>query len=161
MKKQINYNKVVNYDKETKEITVLDYVFNDSDHFKGAVGTIFEPVSREEYEDRTDEDNVIEYLIDSGMELPKEFKRGGFEQLYNAMYNNGELEDFIFDTSYSELWDELREVLNLSLEEAHIFNCVGGGRCFDKSFQGNVNPELSEIIREHESKPDKKFFYQK
>lgn len=35
---------------------------------------------------------------------------------------------------------------------AFIFNCSGGGRCFVSDFQGNVNPELSKIIREYESK---------
>lgn len=150
-KEETIYNKVVNFDKETKEITMLDRTFKHSDGFKGAVGTIFEPISRDSYDETMDEDNVIEYLIDSGIELPKEFKRGGFEQLYDAMLNNNELEDFMFDTSYREMWGELREELGLDEEEAYIFTCTGGGRCFDKNFQGNINPELSAEIRKFES----------
>ena len=61
------------------------------------------------------------------------------------------LKELFFDLSYSEMWDELREVLNLNENEAYIFNCVGGGRCFDKDFQGNISPELSKVIREYEN----------
>ena len=151
MRTQIDYNKVVNFDKETGEIVVLNYIFNDNGGFKGATGSTFEAVSLSEYNERTDEDNVIEYLIDSGLELPKDYLRGGFQEMYEAMEASGEIEGFMFDTSHSELWDELREVCGLSEGEAYIFNCTGGGRCFDKDFTGNVNVELSQLIREIEA----------
>ena len=151
MKTETKYNKVVNYDEETGEITVLYYTFNHNDNFKGATGTRFEIVSKDEYDAMMSEDNVIERLIDCYVDgIPKEFKRGGFNHMYADM-DDDERESFMFDTSYSELWDYLREELNLTEDEAYIFNCVGGGRCFDKDFQGNVNPELSEIIREFEA----------
>ena len=150
-RQETKYNKVVNFDKETNEITVLDGTFKYNDGFKGATGSKFEPISKDEYNDRMDEDNVIEYLIDNGIDLPENYKRGGFQELYEAMEANDELEDFIFDCSYRKLWDYLREELNLSEDEAYIFNYTGGGRCFDKDFQGNINPELSQIIRDIES----------
>ena len=150
-KQETKYNKIVNFDEDTKEITVLDGIFKYENGFKGATGSKFEPVSRDEYEDRTDEDNFVEYLIDSGIDLPDNFKRSGFEGLAKAMIANDEVEGFVFDTSYNELWDYLREELNLSEDEAYIFNCIGGGRCFDKDFNGNINPELSILIREIES----------
>ena len=150
-RQETKYNKIVNFDEDTKEITVLDGIFKYEDGFKGATGSKFEPVSRNEYEDRTDEDNFVEYLIDSGIDLPNNFKRSGFEGLAKAMIANDEVKDFVFDTSYNELWEYLREELNLSEDEAYIFNCIGGGRCFDKDFNGNINPELSILIREIES----------
>ena len=150
-RQETKYNKIVNFDEDTKEITVLGGIFKYEDGFKGATGSKFEPVSRDEYEDRTDEDNFVEYLIDSGIDLPDNFKRSGFEGLAKAMIANDEVESFVFDTSYNELWDYLREELNLSEDEAYIFNCIGGGRCFDKDFNGNINPELSILIREIES----------
>ena len=150
-KQETKYNKIVNFDEDTKEIIVLDGIFKYEDGFKGATGSKFEPVSRDEYEDRTDEDNFVEYLINSGIDLPDNFKRSGFEGLVKAMIANDEVEDFVFDTSYNELWEYLREELNLSEDEAYIFNCIGGGRCFDKDFNGNINPELSILIREIES----------
>mgnify|MGYP001556407101 FL=1 len=150
-KQETKYNKIVNFDEDTKEITVLGGIFKYEDGFKGATGSKFEPISRDEYEDRTDEDNFVEYLIDSGIYLPDNFKRSGFEGLAKAMIANDEVKDFVFDTSYNELWEYLREELNLSEDEAYIFNCIGGGRCFDKDFNGNINPELSILIREIES----------
>ena len=150
-RQETKYNKIVNFDEDTKEITVSDGIFEYEDGFKGATGSKFEPVSRDEYEDRTDEDNFVEYLIDSGIDLPDNFKRSGFEGLAKAMIANDEVKDFVFDTSYNELWEYLREELNLSKDEAYIFNCIGGGRCFDKDFNGNINPELSILIREIES----------
>ena len=150
-KQETKYNKIVNFDEDTKEIIVLGGIFKYEDGFKGATGSKFEPVSRDEYEDRTDEDNFVEYLIDSGIDLPDNFKRSGFEGLAKAMIANDEVKDFVFDTSYNELWEYLREELNLSEDEAYIFNCIGGGRCFDKDFNGNINPELSILIREIES----------
>ena len=149
-KEQTNYNKVVNID-EDGEITVLDYTFIHSADFKGAIGNIFYPVSKKRYDEKTETDNVIEYLIDSGLELPGHFERGGYAALVDAMEANDEIEDFMFDTSYRELWDELRKVCKLTEDEAYIFECVGGGRCFDKDFQGNVNKPLSKIIRKFES----------
>ena len=150
-RQETKYNKIVNFDEDTKEITVLGGIFKYEDGFKGATGSKFEPVSRDEYEDRTDEDNFVEYLIDSGIDLPDNFKRSGFEGLAKAMIANDEVENFVFDTSHNELWDYLREELNLSEDEAYIFNYIGGGRCFDKDFNGNINPELSILIREIES----------
>ena len=108
-RQETKYNKIVNFDEDTKQITVLDGIFKYEDGFKGATGSKFEPVSRDE------------------------------------------VKDFVFDTSYNELWEYLREELNLSEDEAYIFNCIGGGRCFDKDFNGNINPELSILIREIES----------
>lgn len=61
------------------------------------------------------------------------------------------LKELFFDLSYIELWDYMREELNLSEDEAYIFNCSGGGRCFDKDYQGNYNEDLSQLIREIES----------
>ena len=135
-----------------KEITVLDGVFKYTDGFKGATGSIFEPVSKEQYDEACEEENLIEHLMDSGIELPDTYKRGGFKELAEAMINSDEVEQFMFDTSYSELWDYLREATGLDENEAYIFNCVGGGRCFDADFQGNMNEELSKVIREYEAK---------
>lgn len=151
MKTENKYNKIVNFDKEKNEITVLGSTFIYSDNFKGANGTTFDIISQSEYKERMLKQNVIENLIDSNIELPEEFKRTDFNGLYKAMKQNDELESFVFDTSYNELWEQMRTELKLSKNDAFIFNCSGCGRCFDKDFQGNVNPKLSIIIREFES----------
>ena len=148
MRNQKEFNKVVNYDNETGEITLLDYVFSDN-NFCGATGTKFIPVSKTEYKERTSKKNVIEQILEVG--VPESFQLTGANGCYKAMKENNEIESFIFDTSYSELWDYLRMELKLNNTNAFIFQCVGGGRCFENDFNGNVNPELSEIIRKFES----------
>jgi len=148
-RQETKYNKVVNI-AEDGEITVLDGVFNYKDGFKGATGSKFYPVSKDEYNDAIEDENVIDYLVDSGIELSVYQKRNGFAGCVEQMDEN-EKSSLMFDTSYSELWDYLREECNLSEDEAYIFNCVGGGRCFDAKFKGNVNTELSAIIRKYET----------
>lgn len=151
-RKETQYNKVVNFDKETNEITVLDYTFDDTLHskpFKGATGSKFEVISKEQF------DETIEPYLDDDKELliymAENFGDLNRQMIENVDSSEDALKELFFDLSYAELWDYLREELNLSEDEAYIFNCTGGGRCFDKDFQGNINPELSLIIREIES----------
>lgn len=143
MRKETKYNKVVNI-AEDGEITVLDYIFFDTLHnkpFNGATGNTFYPISKAEYEERTTRENVMQYLDDSGI---------GAKQAFDIL-ENGDYREIMFDTSYKELWDYLREECKLDDDSAYIFECTGGGRCFDKDFQGNINPELSELIRKAEA----------
>lgn len=64
---QQDYFEVVNVDKESNEIIMLDYVFNHGDNFKGATGTRFEPVTKREYKEQMSKDNVIDRIIDAGI----------------------------------------------------------------------------------------------
>lgn len=145
-KEQIDYNKVVNIE-EDGEIHVLNYVFNHGS-FKGAVGSRYYPVTEEEIQDRiseyeADTEAYEEYLWDASGD------RDWAKQ--HSKYNSREdLLHMMFDLSDEDFWPELREQCDLTEEQAVIFGCTGGGRMFDKDFQGNVNPELSEIIREYE-----------
>lgn len=152
-KKETKYNKVVNFDKETNEITVLDATFKYNDGFKGATGTRFTPVSKQEYDTVIDmsSDEIADYLIENGFELPKKYLKGGFMEWADDFEDDDKLSLF-FNLSYSRLYDSIREQVGLTEDEAYIFNCTGGGRCFDSNFQGNVNPELSKVIRKFESK---------
>lgn len=160
MQKETNYNKVVNI-ADDGEITVLDYTFVYSTDFKGATGHTFYPISKAQYKSQTTLKAIEERLRDSVNEedIPMEFRAGEtriyknpFRRWAKAIIENNEAEEFIFDMSYSELWDYLREVTGLNDKDAYIFECTGGGRCFNADFNGNVNPELSSIIREFETK---------
>lgn len=144
------YNKVVNI-AEDGEITVLVDVFEYKDGFKGATGNKFYAISKEDYLSGIEDENVIEYLINSGIELTNEQKRRGFESIVDEM-GEDEKADLIFEQSCSGLWGYLRKECKLDLDSAYIFEYVGGGRCFDSNYQGNVNPKLSAIIRQYESK---------
>ncbi len=159
-KHEIKYNKVVNIDKETNEIQVLDYVFNRGDNFHGATGSRFEPVSKKEYRERMKKENVIDSLIDSGLieieynhnqEIKEKMQRASALVLYDAMKEANELESFCFDLSYQDtMWNELRKY-GYPANQFPVFNCSGGGRMFDNKFKGNVNPELSKVICEYET----------
>lgn len=149
MRTSRTFNKVVNFDKETNEITVLRDVFSYDDGMRGAVGSKFEALSEDqiqevigEYED--DDKELLIYMAENFGEINRDI-------IENIDSSRDALIELFFDLSYENLWDELREQTGLSEEESVIFNCIGGGRCFDKDFQGNVNPELSKIIREYES----------
>jgi hypothetical protein len=143
------FNKVVNYVANGK-ILVLDYVFKDNDGSKGAVGSIFYPISMKEYKKRTSKKSVIEYLKKHFSE-EKIKSKGGINKFYNLIRDSGTIEQTLFVTLHNELWNSIRNELNLDRESAYIFDCVGIGRCFNKHFQGNINTELSKIIREYES----------
>lgn len=148
MREQTDYNLVVNV-AEDNEITVLDYVFIHSDSFKGATGSVFYPISTREYEDRKSYNS----LKDSYKWLWQEAVASSRteEGLENWLEEQDFDDDFLFDTSYSGLWDYLRS-FGFPEEDYPIFECVGGGRCFNSDFQGNINPELSIIIRKYENK---------
>jgi len=144
-RKQTDYWQIVNIDKDNNEITMVDYVFDHGDGFKGATGSKFEAVSKEEFKERTKKDNVMEYLVEAGL---------GYAQALDAYKEakaNGVmgLAELMFDLSYKEHWDKIRQH-GYPETKYPIFNCIGGGRCFDKDFEGNVNPELATIIREYE-----------
>lgn len=150
-RKQIDYNKVVNFDSETRQITVLSYVFDYGDGFKGATGSIFEPISKQSHDEAIEDENIIDYLVDSGIELTQDQKRDGFSGVVATM-DDAERSSFMFDLSYQELWPMLRKSCGLNEDEAYIFNCIGGGRCFDADFTGNKNKPLSKIIRQYETR---------
>ena len=72
--------------------------------------------------------------------------------VYKAMKENDEIESLIFDNSYKNMHDSIRKQIGLNQKDAFFFDCTGGGRCFKNDFQGNINPELSKIIRKFEKK---------
>jgi hypothetical protein len=159
MKEQINIYKVVNHDKETGEIEVLDYVFcdgniKDKDVFKGATGTRFEAVSEEQYNDQTSKDAIMERLEGcyNMRDLPDFAQQAALEAIYERMDAAGEIESFAFDLSYqNEVWDELRK-LGYPEDKYPVFNCTGGGRMFTAPYKGNMSEELNALINKYESK---------
>lgn len=152
--KRIYINKVVKVEGNT--ITVLESAFDDGDGFKGLVGTSFEPISKAQYKERTKLSEVEDYLRScvSENEVPDKFlytdsgniSKNPYKRWAKAIKEADELGYVMFDTSYEELWDYLREELNLSEEEAYIFNCIGGGRCFTAQDKFTHNKELEKYL---------------
>lgn len=156
---RVTYNKIVNVS-EDGEISVLGTTFMYKDGFKGVTGNTFYPISKTYYKQMTTLSEIegrLRNAVPEG-EIPYEYREhetGYYKNPYRRwaqdIKDNDEAGSFMFDTSYSELWDMLRDELDLSENEAYIFECVGGGRMFDKNFQGNCNTALSDIIRKYEN----------
>lgn len=146
--KRINVFEVVNIDKETNEISVLDELFDRGDGFKRAMGIRFIPISKAEYKERTSKKEVIEKIMDCYTEALN-YNRA--EKIYKEIKQACELTEFVFDLSYRELWNKLREH-GFNQKEYPIFECIGYGRMFDADFKGNINTHLSEKIREYEKR---------
>lgn len=152
-KEEIKYNKVVNI-AEDGEITVLDYVFKYRDSFKGATGSKFEPITESKLQEvisdyEGNDKELLIYFAENFGELNRQI-------IENLDSSREALIELFFDSSHSDLWDYLREEMGetdpTSENYPVLFNCIGGGRCFDAKFKGNKNPELSKIIRKYESK---------
>lgn len=158
MRQETKYNKIVNI-AEDGEITVLDGVFTyyfptiefaseTKTAMKGATGSTFYPITEDDIQERIGEyedDNMefLKYLADSFGSITS-------EMIDRVDTTREVLIEHFFDTSYDEeLGDYLREALGR--DDIVLFECTGGGRCFNKDYQGNTNPELSIIIREFES----------
>lgn len=159
MRTAIKINKVVKV--IDNEITVLDEAFDYGDGFKGLVGTRFEPISKAFYKQQTTLSAIEEKLQDcvNEDEVPNEYlyldsgkmSKNPHKRWAKAIKEAGEAEQFMFDTSYSELWGDLREQLGLTEKEAYIFNCTGGGRCFNSDDKFTHNVELEKYLEYEKS----------
>jgi len=140
--KREKINKIVKVD--GNEITVLNESFEYADGFKGLTGTVFEAVSKSEFY------NVLEPYLDNDTEtliyLAENFGCLGREIIEGVDSSKEALTELFFDTSYSDMWDYFREELNLSEDEAYIFNCIGGGRCFRADDKFTYNTELEKYL---------------
>ncbi len=147
MGKATKYDKIVIL--KDNKFTVLNESFKHSDDFKGLMGSRFEIVSKQEF------DETIEPYLDDDKELlcyyADNFGEVTADMIRNVDSSEDALKELFFDLSYSEKWDYFRKELNLDEEEAYIFNCVGGGRCFSKGMEFTHNKHLQHLINEFES----------
>ena len=135
-------------------IYFLDYTFEDGD-FKGAVGTVLDPITKNYIDSITNED-WIEYSREIWVEA---VKSGSTEQsledyaesIKNESENQGQLYPG-HDDSYTELHDEAKKYFDSNVE---TFNCCGGGRCFDlellNSFDKVIDQSLIDLIKSYET----------
>ena len=135
-------------------IYFLDYIFEDGD-FKGAVGTVLDPITPEYIENITNED-WVEYSRDlwkSAVETNS--TEDSLEDYAKLIENDSEISGLLYpghDNSYSELYDEAKKHFDYEIE---TFNCCGGGRCFSfellNSFDTVINQNLIDLIKSYET----------
>ena len=135
-----DYNKVVAYGED--EIYLLDYTFNYTDGFKGAVGTIVSPVTEQEYNERLSREGLAEtaeciWRADAGSTFGTELG----------------LEEWI-DENLEELRESAIDLQDLEVLEAaglHYFaaEIIAAGRVFHEGWDKGltvVDRDLLEVI---------------
>jgi hypothetical protein len=135
--KQTNINKLVGRS-EDGDYYWLDYVFEDGEELRGAVGSVFRPVSEAQKEETMSLDNAKERFVDIWAEAARDRRteQGLEEFVQDIIAVDGE--EAFFDFSYYHNSCEIAKVYNSELpenteesEKAEFSECVGGGRCFN------------------------------
>lgn len=126
--------------------------------FRGVTGTVLRLISKAEYEERTDPENIAEYLGDVWREsvAAGSTDLGLTEWAAEAYRHDGD--DLIFDlSSYSEgeeLIKYLARIDEIDPEEYCDFcECIGGGRIFGHSHKavvGRTGESIFDYIYEPE-----------
>ena len=129
------------------EYYYLDGVFEYTDSFKGATGSVMRPVTPEEAEQRRED-------WDDGDEMWKQAVEAGNTTLgadeWHEMVMDVDGDEVIFDFSYCDTYGE--DLLERLGEEYELVECRGGGRCFDYDMKWDelFNTKLWEMIRQYE-----------
>jgi hypothetical protein len=145
---QKTYNKLVA--RKGSEFYILEYIFNDDEEFKGAVGSVHVPISREEYDYRTSIEGVAERYEDVWRDMVANDKETrGLDDFAKDIINSDGAEA-VFELSSPEIRDQIQSKIGHT--EYPAFECVGGGRCFnyDDKFDEVYEPKLMKLIRDIE-----------
>lgn len=129
------------------EYYFLDEIFEYGPDFKGATATVLRPVPKDEYDERSDPENL----------------REEYRELWQQAVEHGDTDDGLddwmeyvdaapyWDDSGTQYHDRIRE-LGFSEEDYPVIECTGGGRSFDKNgargqqFDEVYNAELLKEI---------------
>lgn len=138
---------------------VCDYVFDDGE-FRGAVGSTFQPIDKDGYE--TMHNSSSEEVKDRFHDLwAGAAKDGRTEESLEEFCENilaCDGDDALWDLSYSNYaWDLIRDAIpELTEDEYPVFECVGGGRCFDPNMQWDelYDAETWALICKYERRED-------
>lgn len=118
---------------------ICDTLFEHADDFKGATATVLCPVTRNDYEDRTDPYNsdTIEYFEEC---WKMAVQAGATTDSLEGWVENVLMVDddeAVFDFSGYEYWELLRETVpELTEEDYPVLECIGGGRSFSPECSG-------------------------
>lgn len=129
------YNEILGRD-EHGSVIVLDDVFEYDYGFKGATGTRFEIVSREEVEEAIEPGNFEDYAREIWrMEVAEGVTESGLEEWTEHYFETEEEKiEYLYDSSYPHMHPAIREAFNVP--EDAVINCTGGGRMFPGALEG-------------------------
>ena len=159
-RKETIYNQIIGI--KDGNLVLLNYIFDNGNDFKGATGAYFEVLSQDEAERLTDDfdgDELWRMAVAAG-DTTLGLDDWTAEYIYACKLDG--LDFPMQDNSYlNELSRALNDLSEENLEDLHfyyencglsyedyIFNCVGGGRCFDANDKWDVvfRPDLLEKI---------------
>lgn len=129
------YNEVLGRD-EHGSVIVLDEVFEYNNGFKGATGTRFEIVSREEVEEAIEPENFEGYVHEIWqMEVSEGVTTAGLEEWTEHHFETDEEKiGYLYDNSYSHLHPAIRKAFDVA--EDAVIHCTEGGRMFPDALEG-------------------------
>ena len=144
-RKEVFYNKLIG--KIENEYYFLDRTFDEGKNYKGAVGTIVEVLTEEEYNERVEDyfepENMKEFWQQAVERDKTELSLEGWISL--VIENDGE--EIAIEEGTEEQTDTLKELLG----EDKVFktDIRSGGRCFYKDMKWDklYNKELWEVIK--------------
>jgi hypothetical protein len=155
-KNQKTYNILVGL--RGSEFYVLEYTFDYGDGFKGAVGSIHVPISRDEYDYRTSIEGVAERYEDVWRDMVANGKetRGLDDFVKDIINSDGD--EAVFELSSLDVVKQIRDKTGYTEDEYPVFEYIGGGRCFysDDGFDEIYEPKLLKLIRDIERPEPKK-----
>lgn len=129
------YNEILGRD-EAGSVIVFDEVFEYDSGLRGASGTVFEIVSREEVEEAIETENFEGYIHEIWqMEVAEGATESGLAEWTEDYFGTDEEKiGYLYDNSYSHMHPAIREAFGVP--EDAVIHCIGGGRTFPDALEG-------------------------
>ena len=154
-RKEVKYNELIG--RIGDEYYSLDYIFENGEMngkpFKGACGSCFSPVTKEEADRRNEEARTIsrwnEYVDFWRDSVAAGKTTDSFEDWIELVIDEADGPCISFDASYPMVAEKVAEKAGTEYAE-----CTGGGRCFKAGMKWDelYRPDLLKLILEVESK---------
>jgi hypothetical protein len=112
------------------DIYLADHVFNDNGRM-GVIGSIYRPVLADEYVDATSDEGLQRHLARWWNDARRRGDARGIGEFAAALYAE-KGSGIIWDEGDAEKARRVREYTGLSVTDAPIFTCCGGGMCISR-----------------------------
>lgn len=136
------------------ELYMLDSIFEYPDGFKGATGTRFTPVTQEEIDQYNNpdhlRDNEYDYFWKESVQAGK--TKLGLDEWLQLVIDEAQDYGLAYPGHDNSYVDKLTPDDYKHFPNAVTFNCIGGGRCFDKNMEFDIvlRPDLIKLINKAE-----------
>ncbi len=154
-RKQVTYNRPVGI--KDGCLYLVNYTFEDvlgDKPFNGVTGAIMEPITQAQIDEYNEFENVVENVRDLWVEAVKDGRiEEGLEEYTRAIIRD--MDDEYFGQDTSDIHYVPEEIASKYFPEAATWNCIGGGRCFEKGMTFDVVLDqflLDEINRLEEGR---------